>query len=189
MDMDMDMLPHKVIHKHMREHYQRHGLMLVHTPPQRHSPCLTDGTCQDAKTQPWSLASLKWLSARRESSERASEWLSDFSFVLLSGAFLPATHWRLRETIITQTQTHTTGSPQSIALSRVTKRKEEAHSDITLTSHRRKQKTAVLSVSTDKWFDYAAPCSSILSGQSWQLIFVFRAIGLACRLIFPHSTL
>lgn len=34
-----------------------------------HSPCLTDGTCQDAKTQPWGLASLKWLSASRESGE------------------------------------------------------------------------------------------------------------------------
>lgn len=34
-----------------------------------HSLCMTDGTCQDAKTQPRDWASLKWPSARSESSE------------------------------------------------------------------------------------------------------------------------
>lgn len=76
--------------------YRRYGL----TPSSHtytHSLCLTDGTCQDAKTQPWGPASLKWLSARRESSEWASGRLSDFSFMLLSGKFLPAMNWILTE--------------------------------------------------------------------------------------------
>lgn len=68
-----------------------------HPHTHTHSLCLTDGTCQDAKTQPWGPASLKWLSARRESSEWANERLSDFSFMLLSGKFLPAMNWILTE--------------------------------------------------------------------------------------------
>lgn len=60
---------HRHMHEHATQHYQRDGLTLVHTPPTHTALALTDGTCQDAKTQPWGLASLKWLSARRESGE------------------------------------------------------------------------------------------------------------------------
>lgn len=107
----------KVIRKHATRHYQRYGLTL-HTLPTRTAFCLTDGTCQDAKTQPWGLASLKWLSARRRIgwvSERMTEWF--FFHVAFRGLFLPATHSRAGGKH-NNTNTHTTRSPESITLSR-----------------------------------------------------------------------
>lgn len=116
-----------------------------------HSPCMTDGTCQDAKTQPPVPASLEWPSAHGESSEWAIGWLSHFSLVLRSGVFLPAAHRQLGENRMTQTKTApTTGRPQSIRLSRITKSKKEGRVAIT---NEPSEKAEDGRVWTDKWVD------------------------------------